>query len=361
MPDTSHLRVANVYNDNWDNPSVNPPRTIWTDSQGNTYSDASAFLERSFPQILESPSDSSQPQSWAWLECKLVTSTAYRVLRVIEKSLADYGMSGKSTGLTLSSSDDPGHTLAFLFRKTTAWVQSQQQALAAIPVVDEIKAGSTEIMLDNMVIGLTPGQPIALSGAQSDPPGVTANEILFVGSITHIAGFTVLGFTTGLQNSYIRSSLTLSANVTLATNGTTVNEVLGSGNGSQVNQSFTLKRPPLTYVSAPTPSGIESTLQIRLNGLEWQESPSFYGLTSGNQKYVVRLADDGTPTIIFGDPAARLRTGQQNVSATYRTGIGLAGNVAAGSLSLLQSRPPGLRGVTNPLPASGGADSWAPS
>jgi len=207
-----------------------------------------------------------------------------------------------------------------------------------------------------MVIGLTPGQPIALSGTQSDPPGVTANEILLLASITHIAGFTVLGFTTGLQNSYIRSSLTLSANVTLATNGATVKEVLGSGDGSKVNQNFTLKRPPLTYVSAPTPSGLESTLRVRANGLQWQESPTFYGLTASDQKYVVRLADDGTPTVTFGDPAARLKTGQQNVSATYRTGTGLAGNVAAGSLSLLQSRPPGLRGVTNPLPAGGGAD-----
>ncbi|HEX3984776.1 MAG TPA: baseplate J/gp47 family protein, partial [Acidisoma sp.] len=125
---------------------------------------------------------------------------------------------------------------------------------------------------------------------------------------------------------------------------------------SLTNQSFTLKRPPLTYVSAPTPSGSASTLQVEINGLEWQEAPTLYGLTATDNNYIVRLADDGTPTITFGDPAARLKTGQQNVTATYRTGIGLAGNVSAGSLSMLQSRPPGLRGVTNPLAASGGAD-----
>jgi hypothetical protein len=248
-------------------------------------------------------------------------------------------------------------TLAFFpVRKTTAWVQSQQLALAEMPVVDNIPAGSTLLMLDVLVLGLIPGQPVALSGTQSDPPGVIGNEILLLASISHLAGFTVLGFTTGLENSYVRSSVTINANVALATNGATVQEVLGSGDGSQTNQSFTLKRPPLTYVSAPTPSGIENTLQIRVNGLEWEESPTFYGLTASDQKYVVRLANDGTPTITFGDPAARLKTGQQNVSATYRTGIGLAGNVDAGSLSLLQSRPPGLRGVTNPLPASGAAD-----
>jgi predicted phage baseplate assembly protein len=231
-----------------------------------------------------------------------------------------------------------------------------------VPVTDEILAGTTSLMLNDMVLGLTPGQPVALSGTQSDPPGVAGNEILFLQNITHTAGFTVLSFTTvpgfnaGLKNSYIRSSVIINANVTLATHGASVQEVLGSGDGSQTNQSFTLKRPPLTYVSAPTPSGVASSLQVRVNGLEWEESPTLYRLTASDQEYIVRLADDGTPTLTFGDPASRLKTGQQNVTATYRTGIGLAGNVAAGSLSLLQSRPPGLRGVTNPLPASGAAD-----
>jgi hypothetical protein len=255
-----------------------------------------------------------------------------------------------------------GSVAFFPVRTTTAYVQSGQLTLAAIPVVDEIEAGTAQLMLNNMVLGLVPGQPVALTGTQSDPPGVPGNEILFLQSITHVAGFTVLGFTTvsgfnqGLQNSYIRSSVIINANVTLATHGATVQEVLGSGDGSQTNQSFTLKRPPLTYVSAPTPSGVASSLQVRVNGLEWEESPTLYGLGPSDQEYMVRLADDGTPTLTFGDPASRLKTGQQNVTATYRTGIGLAGNVAAGSLSLLQSRPPGLRAVTNPLPASGAAD-----
>jgi Baseplate J-like protein/Repeat of unknown function (DUF346) len=255
-----------------------------------------------------------------------------------------------------------GSIAFFPVRTTTAWVQSQQLALASVPVTDEILAGTTSLMLNDMVLGLTPGQPVALSGTQSDPPGVPGNEILFLQNITHAAGFTVLtfttvpGFNTGLKNNYIRSSVIINANVTLATHGATVQEVLGSGDGSKTNQTFTLKRPPLTYVSAPTPNGIASSLQVRVNGLEWEESPTLYGLTASDQEFIVRLADDGTPTLTFGDPASRLKTGQQNVTATYRTGIGLAGNVAAGSLSLLQSRPPGLRGVTNPLPASGAAN-----
>ena len=348
LPKVDYSRGDPYPGGDWDAANSNQGRTIWTDSQGGAYADASVFLERSFPQITT--------PGWVWLECPNITSTAYEVNGVVDKSLADYGLSGRSTGLSLNSDADPQHTLQFQFRKTTAWVQSQQLALAEMPVVDEILSGTTQLMLDDMVVGLTIGQPVVLGGSQADPPGVTASEILLLESVTHIAGFTVLAFTTGLQYSYIRSSVTMQANVTLATHGATVQEVLGSGDGSKTNQSFTLKRPPLTYVSAPTPNGIASTLQIRVNGLEWQESPTLYGLDASDQEYIVRLADDATPTVTFGDPAARLKTGQQNVAATYRTGIGLAGNVAANTLSLLQSRPPGLRGVTNPLAAGGGAD-----
>jgi hypothetical protein len=251
---------------------------------------------------------------------------------------------------------DNGNLTPFPVRTTTAFVESEQLALANIPVEDDIASGITELMLDNLVLGLKPGQLVALSGVRADANGVTANEILTLHDIVHIGGYTLLEFASGLRYSYLRSSLVINANVSLATNGATVHEVLGNGDASQPNQSFSLKRPPLTYVSAPTPSGVASTLEIRVNDLLLQESPTLYGLSARDEKYIVRLADDGTPTVTFGDPAERLRTGQQNVQATYRTGIGLAGNVDAGSLAILQSRPPGLRAVSNPLAASGGAD-----
>jgi predicted phage baseplate assembly protein len=44
------------------------------------------------------------------------------------------------------------------------------------------------------------------------------------------------------------------------------------------------------------------------------------------------------------------------VSATYRVGLGEAGNVKSGQLRVLLSRLLGVRGVTNPQPAAGGAD-----
>jgi predicted phage baseplate assembly protein len=60
--------------------------------------------------------------------------------------------------------------------------------------------------------------------------------------------------------------------------------------------------------------------------------------------------------VVFGDGlrGARLPAGRGNVSALYRVGIGPEGNVDAGTIAQLITRPLGVRGVTNPLSASGG-------
>jgi predicted phage baseplate assembly protein len=61
--------------------------------------------------------------------------------------------------------------------------------------------------------------------------------------------------------------------------------------------------------------------------------------------------------VIFGDGmrGARLPTGQENVKATYRAGLGPDGMVAAGALTLLQTKPLGIREVVNPVAADGAA------
>ena len=57
-----------------------------------------------------------------------------------------------------------------------------------------------------------------------------------------------------------------------------------------------------------------------------------------------------------GEHGARLPTGAENVRAKYRQGIGKAANVVAGSITVLATKPLGVKDVVNPLPATGGAD-----
>jgi predicted phage baseplate assembly protein len=74
--------------------------------------------------------------------------------------------------------------------------------------------------------------------------------------------------------------------------------------------------------------------------------------------YVTRTDELGVTTVSFGDGrnGARPPSGQENVRARFRVGLGTAGNVAAGQVMILTQPPPGVRAVTNPLDATGGAD-----
>ena len=82
------------------------------------------------------------------------------------------------------------------------------------------------------------------------------------------------------------------------------------------------------------------------------------GAGAERPKFITRTDDDGKTTVVFGNgqQGARLPTGQENVKATYRNGIGKPGNVKAGQISLLNTRPLGVKEVINPIRASGGAD-----
>ncbi|MDP5337490.1 MAG: putative baseplate assembly protein, partial [Nodularia sp. (in: cyanobacteria)] len=167
----------------------------------------------------------------------------------------------------------------------------------------------------------------------------------------------ILTLTKALENSYDPATTVIYANVISATHGETIEEVLGSGDGTLSNQRFILNKPPLTYISATTPNGAKTTLELFVDGVRWQEVPSLYGLNHLDQNYITRIDDDGTTTITFGDgeKGARLPSGLENLIARYRSGIGLAGEVAQDSLSLLKTRPLGIREVTNPVPATGAA------
>jgi len=184
------------------------------------------------------------------------------------------------------------------------------------------------------------------------------SEVASLGKIEHGQLRTTLTCTKALTDTYDRATVTINANVAVATHGETVSEeVVGSGDGSQINQEFVLKNLPLTYIPADTASGSQSTLTVRVDGLLWEEVPSLYQLTSPAQSYMTRIDDDGQTKIIFGDgyKGARPTTGEENITATYRSGIGPDGQVAANTITLVQAAPLGVVEVTNPQGATGAA------
>ncbi|HEX8294489.1 MAG TPA: putative baseplate assembly protein, partial [Pyrinomonadaceae bacterium] len=172
------------------------------------------------------------------------------------------------------------------------------------------------------------------------------------------AGHTKLLLSEPLKNFYERATVSVAANVAQATHGETMGEILGGGDAARANQSFRLRHSPLTYVASETAGGAASTLEVRVNDLLWQEVPTLYGRGPGERVYVTRMHEDDRITVHFGDGrnGARPPTGQENVTAAYRKGVGREGLLKEGQLSLLLTRPLGVRSVTNPLPATGGED-----
>ncbi len=178
------------------------------------------------------------------------------------------------------------------------------------------------------------------------------------GSVTQDRDRTTLVLAAPLANCYDRETAEVNANVARATHGETVSEILGSGDARVPNAAFTLRQSPLTFVSAATPSGRQSTLALRANDLLWQEVPSLYARGPTERVYETEIDDDGVTTVRFGDgqEGARPPSGDHNIRATYRKGLGLAGNVAGGKLTNLLSRPLGVTAATNPEAATGGED-----
>ena len=170
---------------------------------------------------------------------------------------------------------------------------------------------------------------------------------------------TFLHFAQPLAYTYKRATVAVNANVVKATQGETRMEVLGSGDGSKAQQQFTLKQSPLTFVSASTPAGAESTLQVFVNDVQWHEVESLDAQGPKAHVFITKTDDADKTTLTFGNGqqhGARPPTGIENIKAIYRTGIGTPGNVDAGQISLLVTRPLGVKGVNNPKPATGGAD-----
>jgi len=202
---------------------------------------------------------------------------------------------------------------------------------------------------------------LRLAASRKDDPA--AAEIALVAdaedAVTHDRDRTYLMLKASTRHVYQRASLRINANVAPATHGETVEAILGDGNGSTANQRFTLNQAPLTFVGAGTPSGRASTLEVRINDVLWSEVPTLYQAPPEARRYETSRDDEAVTAVQFGDgiEGARLPSGTANVRARYRKGLGAAGNVRAGKLTTLLSRPLGVSEVVNPEPATGGEDA----
>jgi hypothetical protein len=204
---------------------------------------------------------------------------------------------------------------------------------------------------------LTPGTgTYQLQPAQPGDP--QAGEAALVTQVIPGGDSTALTLTAPLLGIYDAATVTVNANAVLATNGQTVQEILGSGDASHPALQFTLKQAPLTYGPAPNGNGSVSTLQVWVNNLQWHETASLLTAGPADRVFVTSASAAGNTVVQFGNgvQGARPPTGMANIRAVYRVGTGRSGMVSGGQLSQPLDRPQGVSTVTNPGPATGAQD-----
>lgn len=327
----------------------------------------------------------------------------YRIVATEDDARADFAVSATATRLTLSG-ENLRDTFNNRVRSTTAFGQSEPLDWATRPLSGFVQGHLID--LAGYEPDLPAGRWLAVSGlVLADLPANTrarsrlakgdalasirigrdrqtadlefedfsrltvalapAADIVRIQHNDSGNGRTQLLLASDLTHAYLPASVRINANLAPASAGDSKQmriqpEPLGGGDGSRSLQRFNLRQGPLTYITAATPSGTASTLEIRVDGLLWPEAPRFTAPGPGERAYTVKLDENGSATVQFGDGThgTRLPTGS-NVEARYRVGLGTAGNVGAEQISMLLSRPPGLKAVTNPVAASGGTDAEA--
>jgi hypothetical protein len=131
---------------------------------------------------------------------------------------------------------------------------------------------------------------------------------------------------------------------------------------AQIDVTFTSGYDDETARSQPAASALAQDARLALASVALSGATGAWTvrrtlLDSGpfSADFVVETENDGSATLRFGDgvlgapPLAGL-------VATYRVGNGAAGNVGAGAIAQLALPRAGIRGVRNPLPATGGVD-----
>ena len=132
-----------------------------------------------------------------------------------------------------------------------------------------------------------------------------------------------------------------------ATQGFTVyEEVLGVSNGSP-NQSFKLVESPV----------IKDSVSVYVNGIEYTASSGLINNTIYDAAFSTTIDAEGNAYVTFGDGVGgRIPVTAGTITATYRVGVGAAGNVPANKLTFFLTNAVAGVTVTNQEAAVGGED-----
>ncbi len=286
-----------------------------------------------------------------------------KVLSATPVGVNRYGMSPTVTRLVLDSDyvdpKAPPRLLSEL-RPLTVHAQSVDLDLRPVPITTSVFGNQIDV--DGLHPGIEIGHRLILTGTRADlgDSTVQAQEQIVVSGVKQSASagespYTTFTLDTGLSYEYKPETVQLYGNVVPAHHGTTITEPL-TPTGNPANPTFTLAQTPVFADPSPGAAGFTSTLTLVIDGRTWT-SVRRLDASTPPFSYITGSDAQGHTTITLGQP---LPHPDSNAVATYRAGFGGAGNLAAGQLTQPLTRPLSVAAVTNPLPASGGADPDGP-
>lgn len=294
---------------------------------------------------LEREVDGIGVDTWVYLE-DTNTRTLGKVENVGVQGRSDWTLTARVTTVDF---DTPRQMRWFDRRGTTVHFASEELPVADAPDASPISGLSFDLDVD--VRPMEVGRAVIVEGET-----LAGEPYVLETTVAQWSG-TRVTLRDPIEPFLRRSTVRLLGNVALATHGETVpTAVIGNGDATAVNQRFALPRGPLTWIN--TSEGTEAALELRIDGVLWTRVDSLFHAGPDDRVYVIETAEDGSAEVVLGDGVrgARAPTGVDNVTAATRIGIGMAGELDDGRLTLLQSRPQGLFAVRNPAAARGAAD-----
>ncbi|WP_227243355.1 baseplate J/gp47 family protein [Paraburkholderia caribensis] len=283
-----------------------------------------------------------------------------RIAEVKEWGVTGGGLSAKVTHIGIVDFDLKPHFKGHI-RTTAIYLETGRYALLQYDR-DEPMPGPSQADRITVAgaVSLPSGRRVVLSGEQWVAKGTQGDpvaEVATVRSCESAGADTVILFKRAVSMSFRSTQLSISANAVSASHGETPAagaELLGSSSATAATPRFGLKRSPLTYVPSQDARGYRPALEVRVGNRLYDETPTLFGKASADRVYHVRPLRDGSSEVRF---AGRLPTGANNVTALYRTGGGLAGNLASGRLITPMTPVLGVPKVANPIAAEGGSDA----
>ena len=167
----------------------------------------------------------------------------------------------------------------------------------------------------------------------------------------------------GATQNYTRYHTIIYGNVIQAGHGETQkSSILGSGDATQTNQTFHAGVEAVSFVAdSAFPSGVRAAIEITVDDRAWTQVATLNDSEPEEPHYTIRVKEDGTLSIQFGDGfhGRRLPSGNNNIRMTHRKGAGLIGNLSPYSLEKVVKPHALVDAIAQPIASTGGNDMEA--